>query len=507
MENFGFGEPSIYQILYEHLDERGYLPRDFSLRAVLAEKDDTGDAGILFSDGFMEGNLTGSDKGEEQSTALQTITQQVMEGRYQKAADGLKAFFAPEESHLMNQYVLPLQEWIYEKRHDFDPERLVWFAVHLLQEADTVEIVKYALTLLEFYDFHKDEEIAPMLRLLAQCNEFTLFCLRDFSVWDTALEEIFGVAQLVYGWGRIFSLEVLEPKTAEIRHWMLLHGWDNDVNPEYTALLIAEAVDLAGVLRQPQLNGTAFHSAAHIVDALLPDEPVQGISGLADAPGLLNEFLRHAKEHAHTLEDYEIVWHILQYAHTKLQGNAQTSVEQACGAVLQTFACAKTVQEAMEKGKGFALARALELPYTAKAVQLVIQNPLQHVDLLPYVLNGDAHHDHHVMELYEELLPGMALEESKPLTLREQLEGSYMDLNRILSQLYGFPGTGETLLQAALRSPALMNRHAALEIVNQWQDLGYQLSALLREAVEKLLLQETSEDNRVKAKAILYRKK
>ncbi len=183
MENFGFGEPSIYQILYEHLDERGYLPRDFSLRAVLAENDDADGTAVLFSDGFMEGNLTGSDKGEERSAALQTITRQVMEGQYQKAADGLKAFFAPEESHLMNQYVLPLQEWIYEKRNDFDPERLVWFAVHLLQEADNVEIIKYALTLLEFYDFHEDGEIAPMLRLLAQCNEFTLFCLRDFSVW------------------------------------------------------------------------------------------------------------------------------------------------------------------------------------------------------------------------------------------------------------------------------------------------------------------------------------
>lgn len=507
MENFGFGEPSIYPILYEHLDERGYLPRDFSLRAVLAENDDADGTTVLFSDGFMEGNLTGSDKGEERAAALQTITRQVMEGQYQKAADGLKAFFAPEESHLMNQYVLPLQEWTYEKRNDFDPERLVWFAVHLLQEADNVEIVKYALTLLEFYDFHEDEEIAPMLRLLAQCNEFTLFCLRDFSVWDTALEEIFGTAQLVYGWGRIFALEVLEPKTAEIRHWMLLHGWDNDINPEYTALLIAEAVDLAGVLRQPQLNAAAFHSAAHIVDALLPDEPVQGISGLADPAGLLTEFLRHAKEQAHTLEEYEIVWHILQYAHTKLQGSAPESVEKACGTVLQTFACAKTVQDAMEKGKGFALARALELPYTDKAVQHVIQNPLQYVELLPYVLNGDAHHDHHVMELYEELLPGMALDETKPLTLRDQLEGPYMDLNRILSQLYGFPGTGEKLLQAALFSPALMNRHAALNIVSQWQDLGYTLSAMLREAVEKLLLQESNEDNQAKAKTILFRKK
>ena len=62
-------------------------------------------------------------------------------------------------------------------------------------------------------------------------------------------------------------------------------------------------------------------------------------------------------------------------------------------------------------------------------------------------------------------------------------------------------------MQEALFSPELMNRHAALNIVSQWQDLGYTLSAMLREAVEKLLLQESNEDNQAKAKTILFRKK
>lgn len=507
MENFGFAEPSVYQVLYDHLDERDYLPRDFSLRAVLDERSGAEENGVLFSDGFMEGNLTGSDKGEQKSPQLEDITQLVMDGQYQKAADGLKLFFAPEESHLMNQYVLPLQEWIYEKREEFDPERLVWFAGHLLQEADRIEIVKYALTLLEFYDLHEDDELAPMIRLLAQCNEFTLFCLRDFSVWDTALDEIFATARLVYGWGRIFALELLEPQTAEIRHWMLLYGWDNDVNPEYTALLIADAVDLPGVLRQPELNEKVFHAASHIVDNLLPDEPVQGMSGIADPVGLLKEFLRHAKDMARTLDDYEIVWHVLQYAQTKLRGREQEEISKACGAVLQTFACAKTVQQAMEKGKGFALARALELPYEDKAAAHVLENPLKYVDLLPYALNGDKHHDHHVMELYEELLPGMELEPGKQVSFREQMEGPYLDLNRIISQLYGFPGTGEKVLAAALLSPALMNRHGALEILTQWQDLGYILSEPIRQALEQLLVTETNADNKNTARTILSRKK
>ena len=62
------------------------------------------------------------------------------------------------------------------------------------------------------------------------------------------------------------------------------------------------------------------------------------------------------------------------------------------------------------------------------------------------------------MELYEALIPGFvkAFGEKRPgeISLEEQLNGVYMDLNRILSQLYGFPGTGEKLFLTALQSPA-----------------------------------------------------
>ena len=78
-----------------------------------------------------------------------------------------------------------------------------------------------------------------------------------------------------------------------------------------------------------------------------------------------------------------------------------------------------------------------------------------------------------------------------------------MDLNRILSQLYGFPGTGEKLFLTALQSPALMNRNTALEILAQWKDLGYKLSGEIRDGVEKLLLQEGNQDVKEKAEQVL----
>ena len=70
----------------------------------------------------------------------------------------------------MNAYVESVQQWIDDHRDTLDPEPLIWFTDRLLQEADQSEIIKFALSLLEFFDLHQEEELAEEIRLLAKCN-------------------------------------------------------------------------------------------------------------------------------------------------------------------------------------------------------------------------------------------------------------------------------------------------------------------------------------------------
>ena len=97
-----------------------------------------------------------------------------------------------------------------------------------------------------------------------------------------------------------------------------------------------------------------------------------------------------------------------------------------------------------------------------------------------------------------------AFGEKRPgeISLEEQLNGVYMDLNRILSQLYGFPGTGENF-SSPLSSPQPDEPEHRLEILAQWKDLGYKLSGEIRDGVEKLLLQEGNQDVKEKAEQVL----
>lgn len=48
-----------------------------------------------------------------------------------------------------------------------------------------------------------------------------------------------------------------------------------------------------------------------------------------------------------------------------------------------------------------------------------------------------------------------------------------------------------------------MNRNTALEILNQWKDLGYTLSDPIREGVEQLLVREKNQDVKEKAERLL----
>lgn len=90
MQNFAFTAPSVLERIYDALDERGRLPREFSLQQALEPGAPA--QGFFYSDGFMEGNLTGLEKGEEESPELQAVLRQVLSGEYDQAVQGLKAF-------------------------------------------------------------------------------------------------------------------------------------------------------------------------------------------------------------------------------------------------------------------------------------------------------------------------------------------------------------------------------------------------------------------------------
>jgi hypothetical protein len=143
------------------------------------------------------------------------------------------------------------------------------------------EPVKYGLALLGLAGNESDVEI---VRTLAAHEEFTLPGLvalaRLVEDVETAWWEL---ARQVRGWGRIHLVHRLAGSARpEIRRWILVEGYHNDVMDEYLALIAAETGGLADELAADP-DDELLDAACGIVVALLDKgSPAGDIHDYAD---------------------------------------------------------------------------------------------------------------------------------------------------------------------------------------------------------------------------------
>jgi len=98
------------------------------------------------------------------------------------------------------------------------------------------------------------------------------------------------------------------PPAEEIREWILRDGCSNGVVDAYLGLTCAVKGDLISALRQETLDEKLFGSIAIIVDALLDEGPVSGISEYEHAKEALELYVCHAQKH---VESVVLLWHML----------------------------------------------------------------------------------------------------------------------------------------------------------------------------------------------------
>ena len=160
-----------------------------------------------------------------------------------------------------------------------------------------------------------NEELKRDIKILALSDEFTFYCVNIMRNWPQGNIDIFEAAKKVHGWGRIFAVEqlrALDPLYDEIRKWMLEEGIDNDISPAYSALTIWRNGNIGSTL---YTNPTyeEFTYIRNIIDALLDEGPVQGLSALDKRKEIILTFLNEAKKMSLVIEDYEVIYNIYKY--------------------------------------------------------------------------------------------------------------------------------------------------------------------------------------------------
>ena len=293
---------SIFELIKTSIQNNGELPEDFKL----PPKDPNG---VPWADGAMDGVFMYHTVGKEEDIeALKKIVFQISEGKFEEAQTNLdKLDFS------MISRANSLLDWIIQEQKQINLNNLYEFATLQLTTTKNIEVVKFCLSVLTILNVETDKDTIEKVKVLALSDEFTLYCLIIFVKLEDSNEEIFEIAKKVKGWGRIHSIGYLEVTNDEIKEWILEEGCHNDVLPAYTAYTCAKKINLIEILNEDKISNKKFNDISYLMNALLDESAITGMSALEDRELLIERYLEKAKTLSSTEEDYEVVRLIKEY--------------------------------------------------------------------------------------------------------------------------------------------------------------------------------------------------
>jgi hypothetical protein len=203
-----------------------------------------------------------------------------------------------------------LQNYVMEHADQLNAHNIGTTALRLIMCSEHIECVKIGLELLELFG-EPVEDIKDVIRTVGLYDEFTIFAVWNMQKWTNGNEEIFHLAKKTNGWGRIHAVERLEPETDEIRKWLLTEGTKNSVQNAYSALTCWKKSN-AEKLLQGEISDEEFCGIATIIEGLLDEGPVSGISEVENSQAILRRFLRQAKKHEQAADIVRLVKDWLQ---------------------------------------------------------------------------------------------------------------------------------------------------------------------------------------------------
>ena len=507
---------SIYELIKTSIQANGELPEDFKL----PPKDPNG---VPWADGALDGvYIYHLVENEEDIEPLKNIVFQISEGKFEEAQNNLENL-----DFFMISRRDPLLNWIIQEQKQINIDNLCEFAISQLSTSKNIEVIKFCLCVLEIIKLETEKDTIEKVKILALSDEFTLYCLNILKNLKNSNEEIFEIAKKVKGWGRIYSVKYLKVTNDEIKEWILEEGCHNYIIPVYTAYTCAKKINLVEILNEDKISNKKFNDISYLMNALLDEEAITGISNLEDRELLIERYLEKAKTLASTEEDYYAVITLKEY----IKNNKEINNEliKICDEILNSENTRNNVKELLKEGYGYNIAKYLGIDIDKYILEYLQDNPLKN----PYIVFNISEREN--MKKLVSLI-------EKKLTL-EKLEGAptdkfyskneknkeYIFLDTIIKKLgnlgrterkfvvsvypveptasmdepENFIGIGENLIICALNSPYVDIRYGAVNTLESWKEKGYILSNEIIENIKKLEKLEVDEELKIKLNELL----
>ena len=492
--------------LYDYIEKSvidGRLPEDFSLARAIAGEDE-----LVFADGAMDGcGIYHSYPPEPDEADCQMMTRalQYASSRDFDKADALFLKLAEKNRAIFT--IKKLQACVADNKDKLKAGNIYEYALWLLHTSGDTECVKYGLSLLELFDTDFNESIRNEIRTVGLSDEFTFFSVLNMRYWKNGNDEIFRLAKKVHGWGRIHAIEYLEPTTDEIKSWLLKEAVHNDVMPTYSALTCWNHSGAERILMNHPTR-EEFAGIRNIIDALLDEGPVRGLSAIENGEEVITAFLDEAQRIGNdlasglTLEDYEVINHIRSHYAEKAKKHedaataflekanmsgkdsvapeddeaagmarsylAEKKIVLTCRKILTTYKCWCVLIDSAKTGKGIEAATAAGIDCKPYIRDLMKSSFKDAYHLCGYLAQDETYRKE-LLEIYESRLPLAEMKRAPGLTLGfGEKYWRQRALEMLLQELRPYPFEGKAFVETGLQSEPIRTRNGALTVLRMW---------------------------------------
>jgi len=462
---------SIYEMIKDNIGEDGKLSKDFALNDSYAPNALNFAPGALDGCGVYGHYNVGANNPDGAAANIVRLVKEYLETDDNSLIEEVGVILA--EHHALSVVDIVLNS-IRDDHEGMDLQKLIEFAFDLAKTSWDVELVKLGISFLGLFDFGDYENIKNVVAILALYDEFTLFSVVAASKWSDGNGLIFWIAQRVDAWGKIHAVERLEPETETIREWILKEGCTNGVMDAYLGLTCAVKGDLISALRQDSIDDELFESIAVIIDALLDEGPVEGISEYEHAEEALALFLQHAEKHTVSVKH---LWHILNVM-TFIEDSEIANREDImthCSVITSNPIWKErilaTIDECDDVFYAVNTASRISFDITDKLLPIIKQKPLENSHYVNRFFDNPSAAAE-LIALYESVLP---LDEMASgmgdYLFSDRLRIEYSCLDYILPCLAAYPLQGLKLLKTGLSSPVVRTRNMACRALSGWVKL------------------------------------
>ena len=321
----------IFEIIADRLRQTEFkdddiitLGKDFSLPS--------DEKGLRYVDGAKDGicayHMGAADITKKDIEEINKVITLANTGDYDQADSVLEKLC--ERIRVVN-FIDELQDCILDRKDEIEDKFYV-YSLHLMTQSANIECVKVGMMIQEL--FTQSDEVKGMVRTLGLSDEFTLYSVFIMRNWENGNTEIMNIAKSVNGWGKVHAVHYIEPDTEEIRQWLLTDAVSNDVMPAYSGWDCYKKADVEAVIKKDKLTYEELEGVLSIVDAILDEGPVLGISNIEDPKEVLLNVLSHAIKHAPlSAKDCKIISNILDWQKENL---GDTEIESISNKILET---------------------------------------------------------------------------------------------------------------------------------------------------------------------------